>query len=136
MQEYHLDELERRTLKYLPENPAEKAMHDVAKLALQLKAKYPNRKFSDNIKDHEMDDYDYGIITPENYLSFFWSAEGHIYDQLWDTVNTDLQEFSCKDEPIIKTFNGKRISKGNYDFEAGVLNLMDELCDVINAIEL
>jgi hypothetical protein len=136
MQDYHLDEFEKRTNQYRAENPAEQAIHQVAKLALSLKAKYPDRKFSANIKEHVLDDYDYGVITPENYLCFFWSAEGHIYDQLWDTVNTDLQEFSYKDKPIIKTFNGKKISKANYDFEAGVLNLMDELCDVINAIAL
>jgi len=134
-QSFHLEQFEHRLNAYSPVSPVEHSIYSTCLLAFDLMRDYPGRSFHDNIVEHEMNDDDYGVICPEHYLCFFWSYNGMFYDQLWDTVNVDLQEYTYKDKPVNIRFDGSPLPEKTYEFEARVLNLVEELCDSLNDLE-
>ncbi len=85
-------------------------------------------------EDEYEDEYDDGYpISMDMYISFCAEANGNLFDNLFNTVNTHLQEFYTINEPTInKRFDGSGLSDCNLDFENRLFALIDELIYLLN----
>jgi hypothetical protein len=56
-----------------------------------------------------------------------------MFQTLFETVNSELQECTTMQEPmIIKKFDGNNISNNNLDFENQLFPLIEELIYILN----
>lgn len=136
-QKVHLSEFKRRLKTYKAKTKAEKALKETAKLALNLYDLFPNRSVMDRIDPElfpEEDDYDYRKVNVHNYLSFFWSYNDCIFDELWEWINGELQEACLMDEPYGHQFfnTPQDAERLDLEFETKFFGLLDSLADTLN----
>ena len=67
-------------------------------------------------------------IGMEKYVSFCADAKGILFQTLFDSLNTELQEYGQMEEPtIVKRFDGSDITANTLEFENRVFALIEEL---------
>lgn len=107
----------------------------VAQEAFSIYTQYENQNVFSNARPNgeaEDDDLEH-IVTMDRYISFCADGTGWLSDNLVETVNTELQEYTQLEEPIIiKRFNGEDITGNSLDFENRLFNLMEELISILN----
>lgn len=112
--------------------------HDCFKLACEAFALYeefPNKTIYNNARPNgEADEDDMeNIVSMDKYVSFCADAKGLLFQALFDSVNTELQECGQMEEPIIlKRFDGSDITSITLDFENRVFGLIEELIYILN----
>lgn len=113
----------------------------VAKTAFDLFVNFPNSNIFRNAKacsndtnnDEEDDENCENMVTMGQYISFCADAKGCLFDQLFQSVNNELQECGQMKEPvIIKHFNGSNVIQNNLEFEHQIFDLIKELIDLMN----
>lgn len=113
----------------------------VAKTAFDLFVNFPNSNIfrnaqacsNDTNSDEEDDENCENMVTMGQYISFCADAKGCLFDQLFQSVNNELQEYGQMEEPvIIKHFNGSNVSQNNLKFEHQIFDLIKELIDLMN----
>lgn len=126
-----LELLANRLIQFIPETDLEVNLKAIASRVCTLAKNYPSRSIMDSIaEDLNLSDGE-GRITAEHYLSFIWSGQDCLYDQLMETVNCELQEYDEIDEPIsIQLFDYPQ-AKITHDlsFEKEFFDLLNELSD-------
>ena len=69
----------------------------------------------------------------DKYVSFCYEAKGLLFQTLFEAVNSEFQECTTMEEPIvIKTFDGSNITNNNLDFENRLFPLIEELIYILN----
>jgi len=123
--------LDDRVSKFYPTTKTEENLKAIAYRVSTLINIYPGRSIFDSIPDDLNRIDGEGRITAEHYLSFIWSGEDCLYDQLMETVNCELQEYNEIDEPMsIQLFDKpqNQISH-NMSFEQEFFDLLNDLSD-------
>jgi hypothetical protein len=134
----HLVLFEKRVTSFKPIDTWESELANICGKALQLYKEYPNASIFRNICESIFDrDEEENIVSPEQYLSFCWSFTGTLAEQVFHTVNADLQECGHIDEPqTIQSFATPQTEELHHlDFEDRLLTILDELVFVIKQIE-
>jgi hypothetical protein len=127
----HLALLNDRLSKFSPKTTAEENLKAIAIRVSALMEKFPLRAIMDSIVDDLNGIDGEGRITADHYLSFIWSGEDCLYDQLMETVNCELQEYSEIDEPMSFQLFDKPQNQISHDlsFEQEFFDLLNELSD-------
>ncbi|UZT98940.1 hypothetical protein ODZ84_05045 [Chryseobacterium fluminis] len=113
---------------------------EVARTAFHLSVNFPNSTVFRNAQaqinhdcDDDTDENSENTVTMDKYISFCADAKGCLFDQLFQSVNNELQEYGQMEEPvIIKHFNGSDVSQDNLEFEHQIFDLITELIDLMN----
>ncbi len=113
-----------------------KKVLQVASKAFSLYRDYPQRTVFDNIKDGLIEPQEEERIKPEQYISFTWSTEGWLYDQICEYVNAEVQEYGAIDEPTAIQYFDKpqQQSFHDLDFETRMFDVLNELSTILNEL--
>ena len=91
---------------------------------------FRNAQFKAETEEFESD----GIISMDKYVSFCSEAKGMMFQTLFETVNSEFNECTVMEEPIIvKKFDGSNITGKNLDFENRIFPLIEELIYILNS---
>jgi hypothetical protein len=86
----------------------------------------------DEEEEEEQDDKE-NVVSMDKYVSFCADTQGLLFQMLFDSVNTDLQEYGQMEEPVItKHFDGSDITANTLDFENRVFALIEGLIGILN----
>ncbi|RZJ66792.1 MAG: hypothetical protein EOO45_15845 [Flavobacterium sp.] len=120
-----------RLSEFSPKTKADENLKAIAIRVSILMEKFSNRSIMDSIADDLNGIHWEGRITADHYLSFIWSGEDCLYDQLMETVNCELQEYNEIDEPISMQLFDKPQNQISHDlsFEQEFFDLLNELSD-------
>ena len=101
----------------------------------ELYMQYPNESIYRNSRPNgEADEYERDTISMDKYVSFCAEAKGLLFQTLFETINTEFQEYTAMEEPIIlKKFDGSNIANSNLDFENRLFPLIEELIYILNS---
>ncbi|WEK17947.1 MAG: hypothetical protein P0Y49_14185 [Candidatus Pedobacter colombiensis] len=105
----------------------------VSEKAHRLYLDYPNQKFYENINPELFFAKEDERTRADEYISFTWSESGWLFDELFEMVNSDLQENGIVDEPLqLKTFDKPGGSNyNNLDFEKRLFELLSNLSEIL-----
>ncbi|WP_316799645.1 hypothetical protein [Pedobacter frigidisoli] len=120
-----------RFTEFHPKTTAEVTLKAIAFRVNKLIEDFPCRSIMDSIEEDLNGNDRECKITAEHYLSFIWSAEDCLYDQLMEMVNSDLQEYNEIDEPMSMQLFDLPQCKISHDlsFEQEFFDLLNELSD-------
>ena len=107
----------------------------LARKIFSLYQQYPNATIYQNLQSNtETEEYESDtIVSMDKYVSFCAEAKGLLFQTLFETVNSEFQECTTMEEPIvIKTFDGSNITNNNLDFENRLFPLIEELIYILN----
>lgn len=108
----------------------------LAKKAWSLYQTYPQEnifRHGSSLLDETGEEINEEIIPMEKYISFYADNKGHLASILFDTVNTEFQEFAEVQEPAItKCFDGREISFDDLSFEIQLFDLLHDIIDLLN----
>lgn len=126
---YHLQQLENRVKNYPPAGEDEKELHQVAIKLLELYRQYPTRSIYEQMDVVEELDDDSIIMSPDKYLSFYWSYECGGYDDINQAANYEFQETTHIIEPVaMQSFSTAQDTEfHDFDFESRLFPLLDDL---------
>lgn len=134
-QKVHLKELEARTKAFRPANPAAYELKALAIRTTKLYQDYPDRSIHPSIPSYVEPPYDEhqgenDPVQSQQYLSFFWEADGILTDSVIEWVNLDLQEAMGCDDPLnYQLFDEPQSTISvSLDFEERVFALLSDLC--------
>ncbi|EFK57496.1 hypothetical protein [Sphingobacterium spiritivorum] len=109
--------------------------YKLASEAFALYEQYPNATINRNaLPSGEASEEDMeNSIGVEKYVSFCADAKGILFQTLFESVNTELQEYGQMEEPtIVKRFDGSDITANTLEFENRVFALIEELIYILN----
>ncbi|RZJ87247.1 MAG: hypothetical protein EOO20_16515 [Chryseobacterium sp.] len=120
-----------RLSEFSPKTKAHENLKAIAIRVNTLFGKFLIRSVMDSIVDDLNGSDGEGSISAEHYLSFIWSGEDCLYDQLMETVNCELQEYNEIDEPIsMQLFDEpQKYISHDLSFEQEFFDLLNELSD-------
>lgn len=125
-----------RIKRFRAKDQLDKDCLDIALKAYDLFTEYPDKRIFHNAQNFiiETDDEEQeNIVSMDKYLSFCANGTGSLFNQIFNSVNNELQEFGHLEEPVvIKRFEGCDISNISLDFENRIFPLIEELIDVLN----
>ena len=107
----------------------------LARKIFSLYQQYPSATIYQNLQSIiDTEEYESDtIVSIDKYVSFCSEAKGLLFQTLFETVNSELQECTTMQEPIvIKKFDGNSISNTNLDFENRLFPLIEELIYILN----
>jgi hypothetical protein len=107
----------------------------LARKIFSLYQQYPNATIYQNLKSIiDTEDYESEtIVSMDKYISFCAEARGLLFQTLFESVNSEFQECTTMQEPmVIKKFDGRNISNNNLDFENRLFPLIEELIYILN----
>jgi hypothetical protein len=119
---------------FQPMDNYDEKLQEMAMEWVKLYADYPNRNIRDKMH-YELNETDGAEqIYWEQYLSFYWSSEDCLQDNLFDMVNSELQEMGYQEEPVAIRFydTPQEISGHEFDFEARFFALVNRLTELLN----
>lgn len=134
---YQLMCFEERINQFVPKTDFDKALLETSRNCFELYQAYPKRSIEDNTQINLLAADEEERISTDQYISFFWSSKGLLYEQVFDYVNSSLQEMSAIDEPqSIQLFDTpQRRTTHCFDFEEKFFSLLHELADLLNLVE-
>jgi hypothetical protein len=107
----------------------------LAKKIFSLYQQYPDTSIfrhtptNGNANEYEEE----SIISMNKIVSFCADNNGYVFQTLLETINTEFQEYSEMEEPIvIKKFDGRTIVNNNLYFENRLFPLIEELIYILN----
>lgn len=107
----------------------------LARKIFSLYEQYPSATIYQNLKSIiDTEDYESEtIVSMDKYISFCAEARGLLFQTLFESVNSEFQECTTMQEPmVIKKFDGRNISNNNLDFENRLFPLIEELIYILN----
>lgn len=135
----NLHYFETRLQQFKPQNNFEKKCLEISKTAFHLMTEFPHSNIFTNAKTNSIADYNEedeegeNVVTMDKYISFCADATGLLFDNLFQSVNNELQEYGQMEEPvIIKHFNGSDVNQNTLEFENQIFDLITELIDLMN----
>lgn len=128
-----------RLQQFKPQNDFEMQCLKIAKTAFHLMNEFPNSTIFTNAKTNSITDYDEedqeveNVVTIDKYISFCADTGGLLFDNIFQSVNNELQEYEQMEEPvIIKHFNGSDVNQNTLEFENQIFDLITALIDLMN----
>jgi len=120
-----------RLSQFSPKTKADENLKAIAIRVSALMEQFPVRSIMDSVADDLNGIDTEGRISADHYLSFIWSGEDCLYDQLMETVNCELQEYNEIDEPMSIQLFDKPQNQISHDlsFEQEFFDLLNELSD-------
>ncbi|WEA01763.1 hypothetical protein [Mucilaginibacter sp. SJ] len=115
---------------------SEQRDNDLAILAIefvQLYRAYPERCFCDNIRPDLYYPEVEERIRVEEYISFYWSGNDTLVDNVMEMINCSFQEMGITDEPIdVKIFD-KAVTNDTerFGFESRLFPLLGKLAEFL-----
>jgi len=109
--------------------------YKLAKEIFSLYEQYPNATIYQNSKPNgEIEELESdNLLSMDKYISFCADIKGELFQTLFETINTEFQEYTVTEEPIIsKKFDGSNIIEHNLDFENRLFPLIEELIYILN----
>lgn len=107
----------------------------LARNFFSLYEQYPNASIFQNLQsnigigEYESDT----IVSMDKYVSFCAKANGLLFQALFEAVNSDFQECTTMQEPmVIKKFDGYIVTNNNLDFENRLFPLFEELIYILD----
>jgi hypothetical protein len=135
----HLKALKKRCEKFQPLGDTEEKLKNIAEKICGLMLDYSGRSIMDSIYSgaFALDSDGDGLISADQYISFFWSSSDCLYDQLMDSVNVELNEIGSIDEPVSVQFFDTPQAAISHDlsFERCFFDLLHEISDNLNSFE-
>lgn len=107
----------------------------LARKIFSLYKQYPSATIYQNLQSIiDTEEYESDtIVSMDKYVSFCAEAKGMMFQTLFEAVNSELQECTTMQEPmIIKKFDGRNITNNNLDFENCLFPLIEELIYILN----
>lgn len=106
----------------------------LARDAFELFEQFPNETIYRNSQPNgEAEEDEENIVSMQKYVSFCADAKGMLFQSLFESVNTELQEYGQMEEPVIvKHFDGSDITATSLDFENRFFALIEELIYILN----
>ena len=107
----------------------------LARKVFSLYQQYPSATIYQNLQSIiDKEEYESEtIVSIDKYVSFCSEAKGLLFQTLFETVNSELQECTTMQEPmVIKKFDGSNITNNNLDFENRLFPLIEELIYILN----
>ena len=107
----------------------------LARKIFSLYQQYPSATIYQNLQSIiDTEEYESDtIVSIDKYVSFCSEAKGLLFQTLFETVNSELQECTTTQEPmVIKKFDGRNITNNNLDFENRLFPLIEELIYILN----
>ena len=107
----------------------------LARKIFSLYQQYPSATIYQNLQSIiDTEEYESDtIVSIDKYVSFCSEAKGLLFQTLFETVYSELQECTTMLEPmVIKKFDGNSISNTNLDFENRLFPLIEELIYILN----
>ncbi|SEP05726.1 hypothetical protein [Flavobacterium sp. fv08] len=122
---------------FVPQNEFDRQCFSLSKRFYALRQDFPDAHIyahadSECLPDpEEYDDTD--CITMEKYIGFVASTYGWLYNQVEQAVNSDFNECSAMQEPVLRhCFGGQPHNGGSLDYECRLFPLINELCYLLN----
>jgi hypothetical protein len=135
----HLKALKKRCEKFQPLGDTEEKLKNIAEKICGLMLDYSDRSIMDSIYSgaFALDSDGDGLISADQYISFFWSSSDCLYDQLMDSVNAELNEIGSIDEPVSVQFfdTPQPIISHDLSYERCFFDLLHEISDNLNSFE-
>lgn len=131
---YNLLQFENRVNRYIPKSNDEERLHDVSRKFLKLYQDFPIRSIMDNIYSGIVEPQKEERVYPDQYISFYWDYNDCLYQSLFETVNTELQEKEVTEEPLyIQLFDKPQAKEYTHEleFERRFFDLLHELNSLI-----
>lgn len=124
--------LRRRLDRFVPASAFDRSCMDLAHTVAGLMEQYRGRTLFDNMVCPD-DDHDC-TIRAEQYINFFASCRGWLFEQLSEMVNSEFNECGYIEEPAIITFFDKpqKLLKDGLAFEREVFELIGDLCGLLD----
>lgn len=125
-----------RIKKFRPKDQLEEDCLVLARKALSLYRTYPQEnifRHASSMLDETEEEISEEIIPMEKYISFYADNKGYLASTLFDTVNTEFQEYGEIQEPVIlKYFDGRDILTADLSFEIRLFDLLHDTIDLLN----
>lgn len=132
---HHLSRFRERLDCFKSKDTIDNDCYLLASKVFELYEQYPNESIYRNLQiSREAEDYDGDrVVSMDKYISFCAEAKGILFQTLFETVNTEFQECTTMQEPIIiKKFDGSDITNKTLDFENRLFPLIEELIYILN----
>jgi len=128
---------EQRLNRFKSSNSFDEECFLLAGKTFALYQQYPNTTINRNAQlnneTDEEDEYYQNIVTMDKYISFCADTKGYLFQTVFDSVNTELQEYSQIEEPAIrKCFDGSAIPDNDLDFETRLFEVIEDFIDLLN----
>ena len=107
----------------------------LARKIFSLYQQYPNATIYQNLQSNtETEEYESDtVVSMDKYVSFCADDKGLLFETLFETVYSELQECTTMQEPmVIKKFDGNIITNNNLDFENRLFPLIEELICILS----
>ncbi|WP_426330060.1 hypothetical protein [Pedobacter sp. R-06] len=120
----------KRLKTFKPSTEAEKNLLAISQRVAKLIKANPNRSIMESIHD-SLDGADGDRVYAEQYLSFIWSFDDCLYDEVMEVVNCELQEYNQIDEPLTMQFfaSPQEAVSHDHSFETEFFDLLNDLSD-------
>ncbi|MGF7079068.1 hypothetical protein [Mucilaginibacter sp. UYCu711] len=144
---YHLDHFAERVQQFHAHSPFAEESLKLAKSTLDLWASFPNGNLFRHVNDgfpekdereEEEDEYneeeENSPILLSEIVHFIAENEGSLYDSLAEMVNSEFNEKSSTQEPVlVKVYDGQLAGNTDtLDFERRLFGLIDNLCILLD----
>lgn len=126
---------------FTPHNALDAQCYCLARQFFELRKDFPLAhiyRSADTQCLSDLEQYgDTDCITMEKYIGFVCSAQGWLYTQLEQAVNSDFNECSSIQEPVLRrSFDGAEQQADSLDYECRLFPLINELCTLLNNMKL
>ncbi|MBS1918264.1 MAG: hypothetical protein JST87_18505 [Bacteroidetes bacterium] len=129
----HVKEWERRIHLFHPKNEWEKNMLACANDFFELFRQFPNRNLFKNIFPELFLEEEDNNAYPDTYISFSWSLEGWLDEQLVEWVNISLQEAELHEPVVLQFFDTPQKKIDNdISFEERIFKNLNTLAALLN----
>jgi len=132
---YALDNLGKHLNNFKPRGAEDEQLQTLCNTVLRLNREYPGRSIFRNLPEKFLypDAEDSEHIKGYQWLSFYWSGEGYVYNNLMEHINYEFQETVSADEPLaIQVFNKPQaMQQHDLLFPQQVFELLASLCDYL-----
>lgn len=133
---YHLEQFENRVRSFAPKTANDRELLATGTEILNLYLAYPERRIMDNMYYGFFEPEQEDRILPDQYISFFWEAEGMVYEQLMECINVDFQEICCIEEPLsFQLFDTPQTAQAHsLVFEETFFECLHKLADLLDIL--
>ncbi len=130
----NLKAFEKRINSFRVRDTLDKVCFKVASNAYALFKEYPTTSIFRNARLYEQNSYEYcdEVIGMEKYIAFVADIKGWLYENLVESINNEFNECDKIEEPSIKkSFDGRRITTMNLDFEKRLFAVLNDLAGLL-----
>ncbi|MDN3588228.1 hypothetical protein QWY86_16205 [Pedobacter aquatilis] len=126
-----------RVRRFRPRDETGEFLHACARGLLKLYLKFPRRSIMDRMAEPVREDTDDRVVRADQYISFYWSGNDCIIENVMEYVNCELNELCEMEEPqSIQYFDTPQSRENhNFSFEETFFCLLNDLTDILNDLQ-